>query len=328
MNHTSASDGIANEAAHWVARLESPACEPADRAAFEDWLARSPAHLAAYLEMERLHADAAALAGDDLLRAAARRARRSAVSSHRPRLLRTLPAIAATLAIAAGAAWWGLRPAPVPVAGVVHVTGVGEQRTVVLDDGTRMTLDTDTHVQARFDADARAVVVERGRVQFEVGRDPARPFRVEAGPGVVRDIGTTFQVVRRGDAVQVALLDGVVMVEGAGRETVTLAPGQQIEVEADGDVGMAAPLDTVAAAGWPKGELVFQQRPLASLLEEMNRYSDTRVRLADPALGEIRVSGVFHMHDQAALVAALEQGWALRAREVEGGDIVLEPPAG
>ncbi|MBZ4039717.1 FecR family protein [Novilysobacter selenitireducens] len=328
MNHTSASDGIANEAAHWVARLESPACEPADRAAFEDWLAQSPAHLAAYLEMERLHADAAALAGDDLLRAAARRARRSAVSSHRPRLLRTLPAIAATLAIAAGAAWWGLRPVPVPVAGVAHVTGVGEQRTVVLDDGTRMTLDTDTRVEARFDADARAVVVERGRVQFEVGRDPARPFRVEAGPGVVRDIGTTFQVVRRGDAVQVALLDGVVMVDGAGRETVTLAPGQQIEVEAAGDVGMAAPLDTVAAAGWPKGELVFQQRPLASLLEEMNRYSDTRVRLADPALGEIRVSGVFHMHDQAALVAALEQGWALRAREVEGGDIVLEPPAG
>ena len=51
-------------------------------------------------------------------------------------------------------------------------------------------------------------------------------------------------------------------------------------------------------------------------------------RLAEPALGEIRVSGVFHMHDQAALVAALERGWALRARRVEGGDIVLEPPAG
>ena len=60
----------------------------------------------------------------------------------------------------------------------------------------------------------------------------------------------------------------------------------------------------------------------------MNRYSDTRVRLADPALGDIRVSGVFHMHDQAALVAALERGWALRAQQASDGDIVLHPPAG
>lgn len=328
MNHTSAPDRVAIDAAHWLARLESPECGPDARAAFEDWLAESPVHVAAYLEMERLHRDAAALAGDDLLRAAARRARRTAGAARRPDWVRRLPAIAATLALAAGAAWWTMRPTAVPAEAVAHATAVGEQRTVVLEDGTRMTLDTDTRVQARFDADARAVAVERGRVQFEVGRDPARPFRVEVGAGVVRDIGTTFQVARHGGSSRVALLDGTVIVSGAGGTAVTLAPGQQVAIDTGGGVGVAAPLDVVAAAGWPKGELVFQQRPLASLLEEMNRYSDTRVRLADPALGDIRVSGVFHMHDQAALVAALERGWALRAQQASDGDIVLHPPAG
>lgn len=325
MNHTPASERVANEAAGWLARLESPECGPEERAAFEDWLAASPSHLAAYLDAERLHRDAAALAGDDLLRAAARRARRSAGAAQRPRLLQRVAAVAATLAIAAGVAWWSMRPAPVPVESVAHATAVGEQRTVLLEDGTRMVLDTDTRVQSRFDASARAVVVERGRVQFEVGRDPARPFRVEAGPGVVRDIGTTFQVARRGESVQVALIEGAVMVAGAGRDEVTLSPGQQVTVAGDGEVGVAAPLDVVAAAGWPKGELVFQQRPLSSLLDEMNRYSATHVRLADPSLGEIRVSGVFHMDDQAALVAALERGWSLQARRADGGDIVLHP---
>ena len=105
MNHTSAPDRVAIDAAHWLARLESPECGPDARAAFEDWLAESPVHVAAYLEMERLHRDAAALAGDDLLRAAARRARRTAGAARRPAWVRRLPAIAATLALAAGAAW-------------------------------------------------------------------------------------------------------------------------------------------------------------------------------------------------------------------------------
>ncbi|WP_330969628.1 FecR family protein, partial [Lysobacter sp. A3-1-A15] len=240
-----------------------------------------------------------------------------------------LAAVAATLAIAAGAAWWTLRPVAAPVEeSVAHATAVGEQRQVVLEDGTRMVLDTDSRVRVRFGVDARAVVVEQGRVQFEVGRDPARPFRVEVGAGVVRDIGTTFQVARRGDASQVALVDGVVVVSGTGRDSITLAPGQQVALSAEGRLGEVAAMDQASAVGWPKGELVFQQRPLSSLLEEMNRYSTTQVRLADPALGDIRVSGVFHMHDQAALVAALERGWSLRPRPARDGHIVLYPPAG
>ena len=313
-------------AADWLARLESPECTAAERAAFEDWLAASPRHVEAYLEAERLHALAATLAGDELLRAAAGMDGRGAggrprtVAARRPRWRGWSAAAAAVLVLAIGAVAW-LRPTPATVTG--YATDVGEQREVVLEDGTRMLLDTGTRVTARFDDDLRVVELDTGRARFQVGQDPQRPFLVRAAAGTVRDIGTTFQVSRLGDEVNVGLIEGIVLVshgdDGPGRR---LAPGEQVQVDPQGRFTPTRALDLEVANGWPRGELVFRKRRLEDLLVEMNRYSERPLRLADPALAGITVSGVFRVDEQASLVDALERGWGLRA-EVRADGIFL-----
>ncbi|AWV06833.1 FecR family protein [Marilutibacter maris] len=314
-------------AADWLARLESPECSMAERAAFEDWLAASPRHVEAYLEAERLHLLAAGLADDELLRAAIGEmsppAPRTASRTRRSRWRPWSAAVAAVLVLAIGAATW-LRPQPPQVAG--YATAVGEQREIVLEDGTRMLLDTDTRVETRFDADLRVVELISGRARFEVGQDPDRPFLVRAASGTVRDIGTTFQVSRRGDDIDVGLIEGIVLVsrgdDGPGRR---LAPGEQLHVDPQGRFTPTRALDLEVANGWPRGELVFRKRRLDDLLVEMNRYSEVPLRLAEPELAGIAVSGVFRVDEQAALVEALRQGWGLRAESRDDGVFLYGP---
>src|SRR5690606_10635734 len=107
-------------------------------------------------------------------------------------------------------------------------------------------------------------------------------------------LGTVFQVGRVGDDVIVGLLEGKVEVstgEGDVRRTRTLLPGQRIAYGPDGAISTPEPLDTEVARAWIDGELVFKDRPLRDLLEDFNRYSTTRLVLADPELGELRMSG-------------------------------------
>lgn len=310
-----------SQAEAWMARLMAPDCTAADRAAFEDWLAQSPAHIEAWLEVERVQALGAELAGDDMLRAAARAARR-APAARRPGWQVWIPAAAAVLVAALAAVQWWQMPGEVSVQ--EFATTLGEQREVTLADGTVMLLDTASTLTARYDDEQRVVELRSGRAQFVVGRDPQRPFLVRAGASTIRDIGTTFQVSHRDKVVKVGLLEGRVDVSSSadGRRSM-LSPGEQLTVDASGRIGDRAPLDVVAARAWPSGDLVFNQRRLDELLTEMNRYSSRQVRLADPALGALTVSGVFHAGDQEALVAALERGWSLRAVRTDEHEIVL-----
>lgn len=307
----------------WMARLLAPDCTAAERAAFEDWLAQSPDHIEAFVEVERAHSLTMTLRSDAMLRAAGRVVRGSPARA-RP-FRRWWPAAAAAGLVAAVAVLL-LRQPDVPATVDHYATAMGEQREVTLADGTVMRMDTASTLTTRFDGRERVIELRGGRAQFVVGEDPRRPFLVKAGASTVRDIGTTFQVSRTGDVVNVGLLEGRVDVSTSAAGTTqrsTLSPGEQVTVLADGRIGDKAPLDVAEARSWPRGDLVFRQRRLDELVAEMNRYSSRQIRIADPELGALRVSGVFHAGDQDALVAVLERGWSLRAERTGEHEIVL-----
>ncbi|MGO1070155.1 FecR family protein [Lysobacter sp. CA199] len=311
-----------------MARLNSPECTAPDRAEFDRWLDAAPEHVIAYVEAERAHQAAAQLAGDEMLQAAARIAWRS-TGRESARSRWWIPAATAASLLVATVVGVNWLRAPVPTSADRYFTAVGEQRSLRLADGTQVILDTDSVIVARFNDERREVEVDRGRVQFQVAADAKRPFSVKAGTGLIRDIGTTFQVIKNDNAVNVSLLEGEVIVSnGVAQAGSTLKPGQQISYDHSGRMSPPEPLDVNAAQRWPDGDLVFKNRRLDALLIEMNRYSATKLRLADPALGKITVSGVFHIGDQAALLEALEQGWSLQAERQAEGDIVLHRKSG
>lgn len=306
----------------WMARLLAPDCDDLDRQAFERWRAADPAHGHAFDETAFVHRSVARLGDDPMLRAAARAARRQT----RPRW-HWLPsaAAAAALLLAIGVGYVTLRGRDMQR----YASGAGI-RSLQLDDGSRIWLDAGAVVRVRVDAHAREVILDRGRAAFAVTHDPDRPFTVHAGASIVRDIGTTFQVRRDRAGVTVGLLEGAVQVSGNGGGntwSTRLLPAQQLHVDANGRAGTLAPLDTEAAEAWPTGDLVFHSQRLDALVATMNRYATTKLRLGDPSLAALRVSGSFHAGDQRALASALERGWKLRAVSTGSDELTLLPAA-
>lgn len=321
-----------SSAEDWLARLHSPARSPQDEDAFERWRSADPDHAAAYAEVEYLHRNAALLGGDPMLRAVARAARRDFSrrrAARPPRRAWWLAAgIAASLLVAVSIVQIMTdRP---DLGGQTYAAGVGLPRAVTLADGTEVALDADTSLVALFDGHRREVILRNGRAQFHVAHDPARPFMVVVDGNLVRDIGTTFQVSRSADGVTVGLLEGRVSVsrDAVGHAWVSdLKPAEQVHIDASGQAGPVTPLDVDAARGWTRGEFTFSKQRLDDLLQAMNRYSQTQLRLGDPSLAGLRVSGRFHAGDQQALAEALAQGWKLRAVRTGAKELTLLPPA-
>ena len=107
---------------------------------------------------------------------------------------------------------WG---APIDDGWRTYQTAVGEQRSVQLEDGSLLTLNTDSRVEVRLAANQRQVRLLSGEALFKVAHNKERPFRVSSGDSVIQAVGTQFNVYRRGNQTTVAVLEGRVAVVSA-----------------------------------------------------------------------------------------------------------------
>lgn len=232
-------------------------------------------------------------------------------------------AVAAAVFFLGGVAalWWPELGARQDV--VRYATRTGQQQAIQLQDGSGLLLDTDSVVVVRYDRRAREINLLHGRAEFRVRHDDAWPFVVSAGGGTVTDVGTTFQVgIGNRHAVNVVLLEGKVSVTTAHSKS-TLTTGEALRFDRAGVVRAPHPADLQAALGWTSGDVVASGWTLPRLLDEMNRYSSTKLELGDVALRRVRVTGTFRAGDQATLLKVLESGWPIRARRLSSTRVVL-----
>jgi transmembrane sensor len=294
------------EASAWLARIQGPRGGEA-RGALQDWLRADPAHQEAFERATELW---------DLLPGAVA----SAEVPQRSVSRRFVPlAIAASLAVVAGVgAMTALRDRP-----LTFDTRVGEQRTAALDDGSRVSLNTDSHVTVKFARDEREVSLDRGEAVFDVAHDAGRPFVVVAGDERIKALGTSFIVRRDGDRVRVTLLAGKVEVTRMGGLLAVLSPGERISATPDTVPILDRPLlDSITA--WRHGELRFRDTPLSEAVAEVNRYGGKRVIVNDARLASLPISGVFAAANPAEFAAAVAQLHGLRVQR-EGEAVLLTP---
>lgn len=321
-----ASASIGQQAQDWFARLRAPDCGPAEHAAFERWRAADARHASAYANLDDIWELTAELATADTAIAAAAHQARSQVPPggfHRYRW--PLLASAAVLVLALGlGSRLNLSQDAAPIQR--YATAVGEQRTLTLEDGSRVVLDTATVLQVRYGRRHRSLTLEQGRADFQVYRDANRPFTVQAGPGRVTATGTRFQVRWLDGAGLVTLLEGQVRVAAkATSAEAPLTPGERIAIAPSGALGTPQRLgeaDLANAQGWIEGQLVVKEWPLEALVTEVNRYGRTPVRLGDASLRDLPVSGTFSPTEPESLALALEYGWPVRVEQGDG-EIVL-----
>jgi transmembrane sensor len=302
----SVDSSAADVAARWYARRQSAALTPAEQADFEAWLARDKDNRRAW---ERLEATLMLLDrhGEDeairVLRAEALAQPARATPIWKP--LAAAAAVVAMIGVGSLAGWryLGQPGGGATVAAKEYGTGVGQRARIQLTDGSTIILNTDTRVNVPAWTAERRIELVRGEAFFRVAKDAAHPFIVASGRHSVTALGTSFGVAVLPGRYSVALVEGKVKVEGsANGRPATLSPGQRL-VEAADNVTITEGAD--AATGWIESQLRFDATPLADVVAEMNRYSEHKLVLGDPALRSKRFSGTLRPDGAQALIDAL-----------------------
>lgn len=328
------------DAADWHGRLDEDD-SPGTRAEFDEWLAADPRHRAAFEAVEQTCASLAAARVDDRVL----KLRRQALSAtHRLRFVRV--ALAAAVVGVAIAIAYTVAPMfrDVPAAatnmmtraaieGGAFRTAIGERSNITLSDGSSVVLNTNSRIEVRFTPERRRVRLLAGQAWFQVAKNPNRAFVVEAGDQRVTAIGTAFDVRLDGhDSVRVTLAEGKVSVEPILSPLARLiSPPPVPELLIAGEaliVSDDAPVekrkaDVSKVLSWRQGQVVFDNDTLAAAIAEINRYSSKRIELADPALGQLRVSGVFKAGHSDSFVETVTGHYPLRIASRDDSRILL-----
>lgn len=291
---------VTEQAAAWLLRLNDPSCSDEDRRAFDAWLGASGRHAEEYRRFQHLWRR---LDGIPAARPAGRPGR--------------IAAFVAVLALGVGLLIGRQLGGTVAATEETFATAIGETRQVVLADGTTVDLNADSRLVVALDAATRRIRVERGEALFVVARDPARPFEVHAGAGVLRDIGTTFDVALAGEDVTVGVIEGAVEVRLAGSNEKTVVGGGERIAYSTAGLSPPGRFDGEAATAWRSGRFVFRDMPLSEVVARLNRHHPRRTVLADGRLARLRVSGAFRTADREGLLTAIEALYPLRREEAE-----------
>jgi transmembrane sensor len=330
MNLTSFPDmeAVREDAALWVARLDR-GLSPAEQAELRQWL-RSAAHRRAFEELRDVweSMDVLSVLGEVLPRRAPRRARRWSGAAWAAGV-----AAAGVLAVAVFRPWSSTevaQPARPAVAARLDAfaTAVGEQRTVTLRDGSLLSLNTDSLVEASFVDNQRRLFLLRGEAHFEVAHDTTRPFVVSVGAHAVRAVGTAFNIRLRADSsADVLVTSGTVRVDAAvaaAEPAAMVTAGELLQLRRDGSSQLLQ-LDAAAIESrlaWRRSVLIFDGDTLADVVAEVSRYSARPLRLADPAVGRMRIVGYFPSSDLQSLLRTLHANFGIEAED-DGAEIVL-----
>lgn len=371
---------IGREASDWLVRLQDPQPEPDDPyfdpkkrdAAFLEWLQRSPEHVRMFLKIRETYNRLGQIDAKRLIRIQDLLGESQKAVSHvadrvrgrsiapRPKeleairenarswrgagaVLRSRPAIGlASLAVAGiviGLVLMYRRP--VTASTILYSTSVGERKFVALEDGSMLTLNTDTRVAVTYESHAREVHLLSGEVLFDVRHNARRPFRVFSDNVSIEDRGTQFDVYRQPTGTTVSVISGQVQLycdcatRGSASAAQAAAPGERIAISqraltsvalGHGDRAevTATPKNailtrqTVSARelslsiAWKDGKVWFEGQTLAAAVSELNRYTTRRLIIADPNIATYKVKGQFPVADMEAVVDVLRETLDIR----------------
>jgi transmembrane sensor len=350
---------ILEQASHWWELLHSDSASRSDHREFGEWVARSPERVEAYLQTARL---AKAIKSPRLIwpSTAAEVLIREAKTSPETVVPFSTTRVSASVVRGEGRhvqsrfAWTAAAVLLMGVGLALFVlerpqefrTALGEQRSVLMADGSRATLNTASTIEVNLHNGRREVRLVQGEALFEVAHDAARPFVVRAGNALLKDVGTQFNVDMRSNGTTVTVVEGQVAVDsaatsesaaaraghGAGDtvEALILRANDRVVVTPTGVGALQRGVNVAASVAWTQRQLMFEHRPLSEVAEEFNRYNKDRIDIDSAELKRQEVTGVFEAKDPASFVAFLSSIPGVEIREGPNGThiVLLRSPTG
>lgn len=310
---------IDDVAASWVAREDRAQLTAEESAQRDAWLEVDTRHFGAYA---RAHA---VLARTDRARALSAGEMDHTYTARTPRPARRVLRWAVGLAAVVGVLAIGVQRQHDDAE--YFATRKGEILRVPLQDGSAITLDSDSQVRVQFSATRRDIQLLQGEALFDVAKNPQRPFVVRAEETDVTAVGTSFAVSlteRRSGGVEVLVREGIVDVtdtQGAVAPTRLVANYRALANRSHGIRIEAVPIDDVdQQLAWREGMLSFNGDTLSVAAAQFLRYSDTRIVIDDPLVGSRRIVGLYSASDPRGFAnsVALSLGLVVQQR----GDVV------
>ncbi|KIC83570.1 iron dicitrate transport regulator FecR [Pseudomonas sp. C5pp] len=296
-----------HDAIDWMLRLEHlPASDPAHQA-FEQWHQHCAEHRAAWQRvnnvLETALTDLHGLPGQAQV---ASRALRALPNPSRRNLLGKGLAL---LLLGAGGVSLLNRLAPVADLLADAHTATGERKTLLLADGSRVSLNARSAADIRFDAQQRRVVLRAGELQVQVEPDRARPLIVATDHGEVRALGTRFMVRQDSGRCLVSVQQHSVLLSSADGSVRRVDAGQAFAFDQHGSVAVAPSMRT--RDDWVQGRIEAQDEPLGELVEALRPYYGGLLRIS-PQAAQVRVFGTFLVDDIERTLASLSETLPIR----------------
>ena len=276
---------IEAQAADWLTRKRFWNWSADDQAQFETWLSQSPTHEIAFWRLE------GALGRTERL-TALRPAKEP--RQWRPILARVAVAVLMIAVLAGAYSIYATRPE-----GVAYATSVGGHETIVLADGTRIELNTDSAIRVAESPSERRIRLEKGEAFFQVVHNAARPLVVYIGNRRVIDIGTKFSVRRDADRLTVAVMEGRVDYNSPHTTRPVMLTAGETMVATASSVSVARKTQHQLAndLGWRRGIVVFNGMPLGQAVREINRYNSRQIALLDRSLAGTKLTATVSAND-------------------------------
>ena len=308
---------LLSEAADWLIALHYEEPSAQDMAAFDRWHQQSSAHGAAWSRAQAMLGAFAQVPPEvckQTLVAAPRMNRRTSLG------------VLTALLVAAPASWLAWRELGWSEWAADEVTARGEQRSIVLPDGSRLTLNTASAVAVRFTPGERRIRLLEGEILVTTQADPSptyRPFLVQTRQGTAQALGTRFSVRRIDEATtRVAVFEHAVGLKTLQGATRLLRAGDAADFNAV-DIGATAEVQSSAAL-WERGMLLAKNMRLTDVVTELARYHGGALQCA-PEVAQLRVSGAVSLKDTDASLDLLAQSLPVRIARHERGSVTVMP---
>ena len=204
-----------------------------------------------------------------------------------------------------------------------YTTTAGQQKTVMLNDGSEIQINTSSEIIVNYDKQSRNVILQKGEAFFTVASDPSKPFTVFTSTGSVQAVGTAFSVRQEGQFALLKVSEGRVKlrrldidnpllptdaIKDFKRESdIFVGDGESVEFNLETEkVVSLKPEVMERQLLWRKGFLAFEGEPLSKVLEEVSRYSNYAFIIDTEKVKDLPVSGYYPISKLDTIFSALE----------------------
>ena len=198
---------------------------------------------------------------------------------------------------------------------------------IALADGTKVWLNSESSIRypTGFNGNERVVEVT-GETYFEVSKNPSMPFKVRKNGTEIVVTGTQFNVnaYHEEEKMKVTLIEGGVRVTSATNKTVTLVPGQQSQMKADGSILLVKDVDIEGVTAWKDGKFIFDGKTnIETIMRQIARWYDI----------EIAYDGKINSHFAGSISRSANLSQVLKKIEttemihfqIEGRKVIVKP---